>query len=101
MESRRASVKEFLDEFGNGSTRGPVLREGSHLLLRWDLAGDEEPEKSLRQGLRATGCFGEEFLTLGNGFATEANALLYATSEVEDCDTGSETDQRRAQSHPR
>lgn len=80
VESRRASVKQFLDEFGNRGTSSPVLGESSDLLLCGDLASNEEPKQSFGQRLRASGSFWEQFLAFGDGLATEANTLVCATS---------------------
>jgi hypothetical protein len=49
------------------------------LLSSRDLAGDEEPEETFGKRFRATGSLGKLLLNLGNGLATEADALLYRT----------------------
>ena len=77
MEGGRAAVEDLLDEGGEGRAGSPVLGEGGDLLLGGDLAGEEEPEETLGQRLRPTGGLGEGLLALGDGLATEANALLY------------------------
>lgn len=59
VESRRASVKQFLNEFGNRGTSSPVLGESGDLLLCGDLASNEEPKESFGQGFRATRSFWE------------------------------------------
>jgi hypothetical protein len=76
VQGRRASVKDFLDELGNGSASGPLLGESGNLLLGRDLTGDEQPEETFWEGLAATWSFGEEFLALGNGLATESDTLV-------------------------
>ena len=76
MEGGWAAVEDLLDEGGEGRAGSPVLREGGDLLLSGDLAGEEEPEETLGQRLRPTGGLGEGLLALGDGLATEANALL-------------------------
>ena len=76
MEGRRAAVENLLDEGGEGGAGSPVLGEGGDLLLRRHLAGEEKPEETLGKGLRPTGGLGEGLLALGDGLATEANALL-------------------------
>lgn len=80
VESRRASVKQFLNEFGNRGTSSPVLGESGDLLLCGDLAGNEEPKESFGQGLRTARSFWEQLLTLGDGLATEADTFVCATS---------------------
>jgi hypothetical protein len=47
------------------------------LLISWNFTGDEEPEETLRKRLGAPRSFGKLLLNLGNGLATEADALLY------------------------
>ena len=76
VEGGRAAVEDLLDEGGEGRAGSPVLGEGGDLLLGGDLAGEEEPEETLGQRLRPTGGLGEGLLALGDGLATEANALL-------------------------
>ena len=51
MESRGASVEDLLDELGERGTGSPLLGESLDLLLGGDLAGDEEPEEALGEGL--------------------------------------------------
>ena len=76
MQGRRAAVEELLNELRDGSTCGPVLGEGSDLLLGGNLAGDEEPEEGLGERLVAAGGLREELLALRDALATEANTLL-------------------------
>lgn len=76
MESRRASVKDFLDKLGNGGTGSPVAGELLDLLLGGDLAGNEEPEETFREGFGTTGGFRKQILALRDSLATEADTLL-------------------------
>ena len=78
VEGGRASVKDFLNELGEGGTGSPLLGKLGDLLLGGDLAGDKEPEETFGEGLGATGGLGEELLALGDGLATEADTLLYS-----------------------
>lgn len=80
VEGGRAAIKDLLDELRNSSTGSPVAREGLDLLLGWDLASKEEPEETLREGLRATRRLGERLLDLRDGLATEADTLIYQQS---------------------
>ena len=76
MESGWAAVEKLLHELGDGGTRSPVLRKCGDLLLGGNLAGDEEPEESLRKRLVASRCLGEELLAFRDALAAEADALL-------------------------
>jgi hypothetical protein len=76
VEVGRAAVEELLDELGDLGPRSPVGRELANLLLGGNLASQEQPEETFRQGLLAAGGLGKELLALGDGLATEANALL-------------------------
>jgi hypothetical protein len=71
-----APVKDLLYEIRDRSACGPVFRELGDLLIRWDLASDEEPKETLRKGLRTTWSLGKLLLNLGDGLATEANTLI-------------------------
>lgn len=76
MEGVGASVNQFLDEFGNLGTGGPLLRETLDLLLGGDLTSEEQPEEGLGKGLGATGGGGELLLALGDGLAAETDTLV-------------------------
>ena len=76
VEVRRAAVDELLDELGDLGPRSPVGRQVADLLLGGDLARQEQPEDALGQRLAAAGGLGQKLLALGDGLATEANALL-------------------------
>ena len=84
VEGRRAAVDDLLNKGGDRSAGGPLLRKGSDLLLRGDLAREQEPEKTFRQGLRATRRLGECLLDLRNCLATETDTLL-CKSQVRSC----------------
>jgi hypothetical protein len=76
VEGGRASVNDFLNEFRDSTTSGPVLGELGNLLLRWYLSSQEEPEKTLRKGLGSTGSFRKCFLDLWDSLATETDTFL-------------------------
>jgi hypothetical protein len=76
VEVGRAAVNQLLDELGNVGAGSPLGGQVADLLLGGDLAGEEEPEETLRKGLAAAGGLGEKVLALGDGLAAEANALL-------------------------
>lgn len=76
VEISRAAVDQLLDELGEVGAGSPLSREVADLLLSRDLAGKEKPEKTLGKRLLSAGGLGEELLALGDGLATEANALL-------------------------
>jgi len=76
VERVGAAVNELLDKVGDLSAGSPLGREALDLLVGGDLAGDEEPEETLGEGLRATGGLGESGLSLGDGEATEADTLV-------------------------
>eukprot|EP00160_Parvularia_atlantis_P013015 Unigene2679_Nuclearia_a/m.8289 Unigene2679_Nuclearia_a/g.8289 ORF Unigene2679_Nuclearia_a/g.8289 Unigene2679_Nuclearia_a/m.8289 type:complete len:374 (+) Unigene2679_Nuclearia_a:476-1597(+) len=70
-------VVEHLDDVvGHGRAGVPLVRDAVGLLLGRDLAGDEQPEERLGQGLLAAGGLGQEVLALGDGVVAEADALL-------------------------
>jgi hypothetical protein len=71
-----AAVDELGDERGELAAGGPLGGQVADLLLRGDLAGEEEPEETLGEGLGAAGSLGEDLLALGDGLATEADTLL-------------------------
>ena len=77
VERGRAAVDDLLDERGQGGAGGPLLGESGDLLLRGDLAGEQEPEETLGQGLRAARCLGKRLLDLRDRLATETDTLLY------------------------
>jgi hypothetical protein len=76
VKSRGASVQNLLDEGGESSTSSPVLRELGDLLLGGNFTCEQEPEETLRKGLRATLSLGQSFLNLRDSLSTETNALL-------------------------
>lgn len=76
VQSGWAPVEDLLHKIRDRSACGPVFRELSDLLIRWDLASDKEPKETLRKGLRATWSLGKLLLDLGDGLATEANTLI-------------------------
>ena len=51
VEGRGAPVEDLLYELGDRGAGGPVAGEAGDLLLGGDLAGDEEPEEALGEGL--------------------------------------------------
>lgn len=71
-----AAVDELGDEGGELAAGSPLSGQVADLLLRGDLAGEEEPEKALRKRLVAAGSLGEKLLALGDGLATETDTLL-------------------------
>jgi hypothetical protein len=66
VEVAGAAVDELLDELGDVGAGGPLGGQVADLLLRGNLAGQEEPEKTLGKGLLATGGLGEELLAFGD-----------------------------------
>ena len=76
VEVAGAAVDELLDERGDVRAGSPLGGQLADLLLGGDLAGEEEPEKTLGEGLLAAGGLGEQLLALGDGLAAEADALL-------------------------
>jgi hypothetical protein len=76
VEVGRAAVDELGDEAGDIGASGPLGGEVANLLLGGNLAGQEEPEETLGQRLRATGGLGKELLAFGDGLAAETDALL-------------------------
>ena len=76
VEVAGAAVDELLDELGDVGAGSPLGGQVADLLLGGDLAGEEEPEKTLRKRLLAAGGLGEQLLALGDGLAAEADTLL-------------------------
>lgn len=76
MQGVGASVNELLDEFGNGSSGSPFLRETLGLLGSRNFSSDEQPEESLGKGLGSTRSSGQLLLALGDGLASESDTLL-------------------------
>ena len=97
MEGAGAAVDKLLNELGDVGASSPLGGQVTNLLLGGDLAGQQQPEETLGEGLLATGGLGKELLDLGDlgmskvssrvlhfflssaityGTATEANALL-------------------------
>jgi len=66
VEVARAAVDELLNELGDIGAGGPLGGEVADLLLRGNLAGQEEPEEAFWEGLLTTGGLGEELLALGD-----------------------------------
>jgi hypothetical protein len=66
VEGVGATVDELLNELGDIGTGSPLGRQITDLLLGGDLAGQQEPEETLGQGLLTTGSLGQELLALGN-----------------------------------
>jgi hypothetical protein len=66
VEGAGAAVDELLDEGGDIGAGSPLSREGANLGLRGDLASQEEPEETLREGLLTTRSLGEELLEVGD-----------------------------------
>jgi hypothetical protein len=71
-----AAVDELSDEGGELAAGGPLGGQVADLLLRGNLAGEEEPEETLRERLSATGSLGEDLLALRDGLAAETDTLL-------------------------
>jgi hypothetical protein len=76
VEVAGAAVDELLDELGDIGAGSPLGGQVADLLLRGDLAGEEEPEKTLGKRLLTAGGLGEQLLALGDGLAAEADTLL-------------------------
>lgn len=66
VEGAGAAVDELLQELGEVGASSPLSREGIDLLLRGDLAGQEEPEETFGERLLATGGLGQKLLALGD-----------------------------------
>jgi hypothetical protein len=66
VEVARAAVDELLDELGHVGAGGPLGGEVAHLLLRGNLAGQQQPEETFWKGLLAAGGLGEELLAFGD-----------------------------------
>ena len=58
------------------STTSPVLGETSHLVLSGNISSQQQPEQTLGQRLLTSGSLGEQLLALGDGVATEPDALV-------------------------
>ena len=58
VEVARAAVDELLNELGDIGAGGPLGGEVADLLLRGNLAGQEEPEEAFWEGLLTTGGLG-------------------------------------------
>ena len=71
-----AAVDELGDERRELAAGGPLGGQVADLLLSGDLAGEEEPEETLGEGLSATGSLGKDLLALGDGLAAETDTLL-------------------------
>lgn len=89
VKSARAAVEELLDELGDIRASGPLGRQIANLLLRGDLTGQEQPEKTydplanmasgfffwgtytFRKGLLSTRSLGQELLDLGDLYIHE------------------------------
>jgi len=71
VEVARAAVDELLDELGDIGAGSPLSGEVADLLLRGDLAGEEEPEETFGEGLLAAGGLGEQLLAFGDLVACE------------------------------
>jgi hypothetical protein len=76
VEGAGAAVDELLNELGDIGARSPLSGQSADLLLGGDLAGQEQPEETLGEGLGATRGLGEKLLDLGDGLAAEADTLL-------------------------
>ena len=69
-------VEHLLDVSGETGTLGPLGGEGGGLLGSWDLAGDQEPEERLGEGLDAAiWCRWKDLLAIWNGQTTEADTF--------------------------
>jgi hypothetical protein len=66
VEVAGAAVDELLNELGDVGAGSPLGGEVADLLLRGDLAGQEEPEETFWERLLATGGLGEELLAFGD-----------------------------------
>ena len=71
-----AAVDELFDELGKVGASSPVSREVSDLLFAWDLAGEEQPEKTFWKGFLSTRSLREDFLAFWNGLPPESDTLL-------------------------
>ena len=93
MEGAGAAVDELLDELGDIGAGSPLGRQVTDLLLGGDLAGQQEPEETLGQGLSTAGSLGQELLDLGdlmpNGLAMRTES---ACRELITYGTATETD---------
>lgn len=76
VEVAGAAVDELLNELGDVRAGSPLGRQVADLLLAGNLAGQEQPEETLGEGLLATRGLGEDLLALGDGLATETDTLL-------------------------
>ena len=93
VEGAGAAVDELLDELGDIGAGSPLGRQVTDLLLGGDLAGQQEPEETLGQGLSTAGSLGQELLDLGdlmpNGLAMRTES---ACRELITYGTATETD---------
>lgn len=64
VEGAGAAVDKLLEELRELGASSPLSRESTNLLLRGELAGQEEPEETLGKGLLTTGGLGQELLAL-------------------------------------
>lgn len=76
VEGGWAAVDQLLDELWNVGAGGPVSGQVTDLLLGWDLAGKEEPEKTLWKWLLSTWCLWKLVLALWDGQSAETDTLL-------------------------
>jgi hypothetical protein len=63
-----AAVDQLFDELGKLGASSPFCGEVADLLFGWNLTGEEEPEKTLREWLFAAWGFGKEFLAFWDLF---------------------------------
>lgn len=70
------TVDGLLNKLGQFGASSPICRKIADLLLTGDLAGQEQPVQTFREGFFTTRSLGEELLALRDGLSTEANTLF-------------------------
>ncbi len=76
VEGRWTAVDQLLDKLGNVGASSPLSGEVADLLLRWNLAGEEEPEETFWEWLVSTWGLWKKLLALRDGQSSEADTLL-------------------------
>lgn len=76
VQGRGASVDELLNVLGEIGSGSPVSGERLDLSVSGDLAGEEEPEKTLGKRLLSAGGGGKLLLEVGDGQTSESDTLL-------------------------
>lgn len=76
VEGGGASVDELLNMLGDLGSRGPVSGQTLDLSISGDLAGEQEPEKTLGERLLSARGVGKLLLEVGDSQTSESDTLL-------------------------